>query len=60
VKDTSILDVHSIAYADGVHVATEDGIEPDATIPADGDITYDGGIFGQVGILADFWGKTSD
>jgi hypothetical protein len=60
VKDTSVLDVYSIANADRVYIATKDGIEPNAAILTDSDIAHDGGVFGQVSVLADLRGKTSD
>ena len=60
VEDAAVLNVHTVADADGVHIAPKDGVEPDATVAADGDIAYDGGVFGQVGILADLRGEPSD
>ena len=46
MKNTSVLDVYSVSDADRVDITTEDGIEPYATITADGNIAYDGCIFG--------------
>jgi hypothetical protein len=45
MKDTSVLNVYSVADTDGVHITTEDGIEPNAAILPDSDITYDSSIF---------------
>jgi hypothetical protein len=45
MKDTAVLNIYSIADADRVHVTAEDGIEPNAAILPDSDITYDSSIF---------------
>jgi hypothetical protein len=60
VKDTAVLDIYSIPDADRVHIATKDGIEPNATILPDSDITYDSSIFGKVSVFTDLRGESSD
>ena len=44
MQDGPILDVHPIPDADGVDVAPQDGVEPDAAALPDLHVTDDGGV----------------
>ena len=60
MKHASVLDVYSVTNADRVHVATKNGIEPNAAIFPDGYIAYDGSVFGQVSVFSNLRSETSD
>jgi hypothetical protein len=60
VKYASVLNIYAVADADRVYVATKYGIEPDAAIASDGNITYKCCVFRKVCILANLRGKSSD
>ena len=54
----TVLDVHTVAKADTVHIATHNGIEPDAAFIAHFHITNNGRILCQITVSAKFWGDT--
>ena len=43
---TPVLNVYTIAYADGIYIAAKYGVKPNAAIATDGNIANDGCIFG--------------
>ena len=57
VEHASVLNVHAVADADAVHIATQHGVEPDAALVAHHHIAYDGGVFGQVAVFPYLWGE---
>ena len=59
MQHASVLDVHSVADVDGVDIASQHGVEPDATFVADGHIADDGGIVCQETVVSDFRSESS-
>jgi hypothetical protein len=55
MDDGSILDIHSLADADGVYITTDYRIEPEAAMVARNDIAHKGGIFGDKTIFTKYW-----
>jgi hypothetical protein len=57
----TILNIGIVSDGDGIHVATNNGIEPYGTVIPHGHITYDGGILSDVtvasphGIFIFYW-----
>ena len=54
VYNTVVLDVKAVADGDGVNVATQHGIEPDAAVVAHGHVAHDDGTVGQETVFSDF------
>lgn len=52
VDDCAILYVDLVADPDAIHIAPYDRIEPEATMVADNDISYDGGVFSHKAAFA--------
>src|SRR6056297_1664381 len=57
VQHAAVLDVHLVADADRVHIAPQDGVEPDGTLVAHLHVADDGGGFRQVTIRPHFRGE---
>jgi hypothetical protein len=49
---TVILDVDAVANSDGVHVATQHGVKPDAAILAHGHVANNDGVVSQETVLS--------
>lgn len=56
----AVLDVHSVADADGVHIAPKYGIEPYATVSSHYYVANNRGVVGQITVFADLRSKSSD
>lgn len=52
VQYAAVLDVHAVAYGDGVHVAAQHGVEPYAALVAHRHVAYHGGVFGKEAVAA--------
>ena len=60
VQHRTILDVDAVAYADGVHIAAQHGVEPYAAIASEDGVADYGGVFCQEAVRAYFWGEPAN
>ncbi len=60
MDDCTILYIYPVTDADGIHIAAQHGIEPDAAIAADDYVSDDGGIFSHIGVFANFGCETAN
>lgn len=51
-----VLYVDTVAYSDGVDVSPQNSTVPDAAVVAYFNVAYDGGVFGNKTVFADFRG----
>lgn len=52
VQYAAILNIDAVADGDGIDIAAQDGAKPYAAFFAHGDISYNGGVFGQKSVCA--------
>ena len=55
MNDCPVLDIHLIAHPDGINVAPNHGIEPEAAVIAGNNISYDSSIGCDKTILSKGW-----
>ena len=60
MKDGTVLNVDAVADGDGVDIAAQNGVEPDAAFVTYGEIADESGVLRQKTVFAYFGRKTAD
>jgi hypothetical protein len=60
VKHRAVLDVNAVADADGVYIATDNGVKPDAALVTDYCVADDCSVFGKEATFTDLRSETAN